>query len=183
MFKIIPSSNNLYEASADGEIRRVISEVNNQPKHKVPGVKRVGGTVLSPGTKSNGYLSVSLHINGKQVSRYVHRLVAEAWLGEIPPKMTVNHKDGNKSNNNLSNLEIMSQSDNNKHSFLTGLKKPTILKGEDNPRSVVTEKEVGEIRKMYAGGKRIMQLLIDFPHLNRDIISSVVNRRTWRHVY
>jgi len=183
MFKLIPSTGNLYEVNRWGDIRRIVSYVNNQPKHKTGGVKKVGGTVLAPGRKANGYLHVALHLGGKQRSRYVHRLTAEAWFGEIPPKMVINHKDGDKTNNHTSNLEVVTQSENNRHAFASGLKRPTILKGEDNPRARTTEKEVCEIRRGYENGASIKEIIRKYPHLNRDIISSIIHRRTWKHIH
>lgn len=165
MYKTIPQTNSLYEANEQGLVRRI------------------GGQPLSPKTKKNGYLEVALHLSpGKQTSRYIHRLVAAAWLGEIPPKLTVNHKDGDKANNNIKNLEVVTQSENNKHSFAIGLKSPTVLRGEDSPRSIATEKDVIKIRDSHKNGVRIIDMLPLFPHLNRDIISSIVTRRTWKHL-
>lgn len=63
------------------------------------------------------YLSVSLH--GKTYS--VHRLVAQTFLSNLENKATVNHKDGNKWNNLVSNLEWATQRENNLHAFATGL--------------------------------------------------------------
>jgi hypothetical protein len=72
-------------------------------------------------TKQNkGYLYVSLCKDGVPMKRTVHRLVASAF---ITGSGIVNHKDGNKENNNLSNLEVVNYSENNKHAYDTGLKK------------------------------------------------------------
>ena len=69
--------------------------------------------ILKPQKVGNGYAGVSLYKNGKQHSVRVHKLMAKTFLGES--SMTVNHKDGDKFNNALSNLEYMSIGDNVRH--------------------------------------------------------------------
>jgi len=73
-----------------------------------------------------GYLQCSLSSKGKTYKVYVHKLVAETFL--LERNETVNHIDGNKLNNYLSNLEWISFSENIKHAFSLGLKVP--LKGK-----------------------------------------------------
>ena len=64
-----------------------------------------------------GYLKVNLHKNNISETRYVHRLVAEAFIENPENKVTVNHKDGDKKNNSSSNLEWATYSENHKHSY------------------------------------------------------------------
>ena len=61
----------------------------------------------------DGYISVILTIKGKQKNCFIHRLVAEAFIKNPKKKPCVNHKDENKSNNNVSNLEWVTHSENN----------------------------------------------------------------------
>lgn len=68
-----------------------------------------------------GYYFVALMREGERFQFNVHRLVAIAFLGKSD--LTVNHIDGNKLNNNVSNLEWCSMSENRKHAFRTGLQK------------------------------------------------------------
>lgn len=70
-----------------------------------------------------GYPSVVLWTHGKPSTKCVHRLVAAAFIGEIPQGMVVNHVDGNKTNNHVTNLEIITQSGNREHATRTGLLK------------------------------------------------------------
>lgn len=75
------------------------------------------GRILRPGKTSKGYMSVCLYdgsIPKKAKSFLVHRLIAEAFLGECPGK-TVNHKNGNKTDNRLDNLEWMTDQENRDH--------------------------------------------------------------------
>jgi hypothetical protein len=80
----------------------------------------------------NGYFRIRL--NGKKYS--IHRLIAETFIPNPDNKPEVNHKDGNKLNNHISNLEWVTHSENTKHAFKMGLiDKSSILnrKGKNNP--------------------------------------------------
>ena len=99
--------------------------------------------LLKFGNNGNGYSFVNLSKNGKQKQLYVHRLVASAFIPNPLNKKTVNHKDGNKSNNCIENLEWCTQKENNNHARRTGLVKITeetkrkiseSKKGKLNPR-------------------------------------------------
>ncbi|MBN6186345.1 NUMOD4 domain-containing protein [Aneurinibacillus aneurinilyticus] len=97
---------NQYEISRSGVVRRIES-----------------GKILKASLAKNGYLMVSLWKENKGTSKYIHRLLAESFIQKTNPNYTVvNHKDGNKTNNCLSNLEWCSYGDNNKHAYDTGLK-------------------------------------------------------------
>lgn len=76
-----------------------------------------------------GYLKVNLHKNNISETRYVHRLVAEAFIENAENKLTVNHKDGDKKNNNSSNLEWATYSENHKHSYRE-LNRPHSMRGK-----------------------------------------------------
>lgn len=83
-----------------------------------------------------GYLSVDLYKDGKRVTRGVHRLVAEAFIPNPENKPEVNHKDGNKHNNSISNLEWVTKKENVRHAWDNGLVKPSrSMLGRKNPNS------------------------------------------------
>lgn len=77
--------------------------------------------VLKPGLGGVGYLTVALYKNKKGNTKNIHELVTDAFIGKKEKGMTINHKDGNKQNNNLSNLEIVTRRENNMHAYQTGL--------------------------------------------------------------
>lgn len=70
----------------------------------------------------NGYSYVGLYKEGKDKRVLVHRIVATAFIDNPMQKRTVNHKDGNKSNNCVENLEWATYSENHRHAFKNGLK-------------------------------------------------------------
>lgn len=71
--------------------------------------------------KGNGYLIVGLYSHNKSKNAYVHRLVAKAFIPNPQQLPTVNHKNGDKTNNTVSNLEWASYSANNYHAYKHGL--------------------------------------------------------------
>lgn len=86
-------------------------------------IRRLRGKILSIKALSSGYPCFSICINGKQITQRVHVAVAKTFLNETYKEgFVVNHKDGNKLNNNIENLEWISVYKNNKHSINTGLK-------------------------------------------------------------
>lgn len=78
--------------------------------------------VLKPLLNKVGYLQLGLYISGKQTRKYLHRLIAEAFIPNPENKPEVNHIDGNKQNNSISNLEWVTPSENRKHAYTIGLK-------------------------------------------------------------
>ena len=114
-WKDIVGYENEYQINQFGEIRTL----KDSPKLKKY-------DVLKPQiSKRNGYVYQMLYKNGKEKLLRVHRLVAMAFLPNPNNLPQVNHKDGNKQNNSVDNLEWCEQSDNMKHAYKNGLQIPS----------------------------------------------------------
>nr|DAR10600.1 MAG TPA: homing endonuclease [Caudoviricetes sp.] len=81
------------------------------------------GEKLTPKTNNKGYWQVMLTHNGKEKLYLVHRIVAESFIPNPNNFPQVNHKDGDKNNNHVNNLEWCTKSMNELHAFQTGLKR------------------------------------------------------------
>ena len=82
---------------------------------------------LIPCKHKRGYLLVKFTVNQKAKNFYVHRLVAEAFIENPNSKKEVNHKDGDKTNNRVENLEWCSGFENMIHSYESGLRDMPVL--------------------------------------------------------
>jgi hypothetical protein len=95
---------------------------------------------------ANGYFRVSLSKSGVNKTHKVHRLVATAFIPNPDNLPCVNHIDGDKTNNKISNLEWCTHSENLKHACTMGLKSNA---GENNSQSKLTQADVNYIRSVY----------------------------------
>lgn len=94
-----------------------ISDMGNVKRAK-PGVATFVGRPVQPVSSATGYMQV--HLGGSSKRRaYVHHLVMEAFVSGRPNGMVVNHKDGDKQNNRLSNLEYITPTENSNHAVKT----------------------------------------------------------------
>jgi len=125
---------------------------------------------------SNGYHSYSLGIGHIGV----HRLVANAFLPNPNNYPIVNHKDGNKQNNCVSNLEWCSYSINNKHAFDFGLNKA--LQGSKRHTSTINEECVYLIRFLSDVKKNRTIDISKKLGISKHIVYSVRHRKTWKHI-
>ena len=131
-WKDIKNYENRYQASSCGKIRSL--NYRNQK-----GVIKE----LTPSISNKGYLMFPLPFGKNQKSFCVHRIIAETFL-DLPldyesVKYTVNHKDGDRLNNDISNLEWMTYSENNKHSYQV-LGKVSGMKGKKFDKCKLSKK-------------------------------------------
>lgn len=102
----------LYEVSNLGRIKSLRRQILAGSRKYI-----LRGRFLKQRCDKDGYLLVDLHNQGNVVTFKVHRLVAEAFIENPQEKPQVNHKDGNRANNLLQNLEWVTDSENKYHRF------------------------------------------------------------------
>ncbi len=127
---------------------------------------------------SRGYQKVNLSVKGIPLTKAVHRLVALSFL-DPKSELTVNHIDGNKLNNNLENLEFITNTENIDHAFRTGLRSSI---GDENNNSTITEQTAREIIadiKNNVNPNKIMQSF----GVTQNIVYKIKNKRTWKHLW
>lgn len=88
--------------------------------------------LLKPGLAGNGYFTVALSKDKKPRTHTIHTLVSRHFIDNIENKKCVNHKDGNKLNNHIANLEYATHGENNSHAIRMGLKRKA-----HEPRGVI----------------------------------------------
>lgn len=113
----IPRTGGAYEASVYGRVRRALAS---------PGA--VAGRVLTPWMKQ-GYAYVVWMVDGKRHNSPVHALVAEAWLRLPDAGEEINHRDGDRANNNVFNLEWATHPENMRHSYRVLGRQAPYMKG------------------------------------------------------
>jgi len=92
---------------------------------KVKSLRNKNPKILKPSAGKHVYLQIILYKNNKPFTHKIHRLVADTFIENKDNKLTVNHIDGNKLNNNVNNLEWATYSENIKHAYNTGLMENT----------------------------------------------------------
>lgn len=151
-------------------------EVNTFPGYFVTSDGEVigkRGKVLKGKITWDGYREIVMSDGEDRRSVRVHILVAECFLGKRKEGMQVNHKDGNKLNNKVSNLEYVTASQNIRHAFTTGLAKCKGL-----PVSSLDKKDFEEIIRLHKNGKTYKEICEVFNlECRQDYIGEILSGR------
>lgn len=131
------------------------------------------GTVIH-----SGYRQVYAKVSPP--SGLVHRAVYETFVGEIPKGLCINHKDGNKLNNNLNNLECVTYSENSEHAYANGLS--VRIKGQDRHDSVLTDSDVLQMYELFKNGYNNDQVS-DIFGVHPRYVSLIRHGKRWKHLY
>ena len=103
--------------------------------------------IMKPTPDNKGYLRISFYEYGKSHTKKVHRLVAEAFIENPNNLPQVNHKNEDKLDNRVENLEWVDNGENQKHAIEHNLKR--IVSGEEHYMCKLSDKDVEEIRRCY----------------------------------
>jgi len=124
-----------------------------------------------------GYPTVNLARGGKKTICKIHRLVLEAYVGPCPEGMVACHGDGDRANNDLSNLRWDTPRANSDDSLRHG----TRALGSRCRASKLTEDDVFQIRRLRAEGVRTGELSSRFGVTQKNV-QAIICRRSWRHL-
>lgn len=145
--------------------------------------KQTNGTTLGakrkPQFNARGYVTYMLSVGSKVSTHRAHRLVWEAFNGKIPRDMTINHKNGIKTDNRLENLEIVSRAENTIHAIEV---LDSYFRGEQVHIAKLSEKDIPAICAEYAQGGISHRALATKYGVTSATIFDVLHRKSWAHV-
>lgn len=145
------------------------------------------GDIISPTGKilfsvKNGYNRIAVRRRDDNQIKHVfaHRLVCETFIGEIPKGFCINHKDGNKINNDLINLEIVSFKENTIHAVKNGFWSPK--KGKDHWNSCLMQNEIEKMYELFEIGISNKEISKIF-NINFRTVSQIRSGCRWKEQY
>ncbi len=174
VWKDIKGYEGMYQISNFGNVKSLERMVQNGKR-----MYRRKERLLALSTKWNRRKEVSLSLDKVKSYFLVHRLVAFAFLGDPPPRYEVNHKDGNPQNNVVDNLEWVSRSYNNHHSWEIGLKNQD---GSKNPSAKLTDSDVLGIRELLKTGNHSNAAIARMYSVSTSNICQIKLGKTWSHI-
>ncbi len=134
---------------------------------------------ISQSVQRQYYACKFLLKDGTRKHLHVHRLVAFTFIENPENKPFVNHKDGNKLNNHVSNLEWVTRQENVDHAMENNLV-PAMV-GVNNGRALLTENEVREIYSRLLLGEKSTDLAKEFS-VEKTTIGNIKRRKEWKHI-
>lgn len=164
-----------YEVSDLGRVRSVNRAIpQRHSSGDVAAIHSYQGRILRPVLNSGGYQKVNLSREGKKITRAVHRLVLEAFIGLAPDRQECLHGPGGAADERLSNLRWGTKVENMADKKRDG----THTAGESHPSSKLTLSQVLEIR---ADDRPHAEVAMDYG-VTAGTISSIKSRRSWKHI-
>ncbi len=152
IWKDIKGYEGLYQASNLGRIKSISKMVNGSNQFGVKFKYLKKDKILKPVINNHDYLQVSLYKNNKKVEIRIHQLVAQTFLPNPNNYKIINHKDGNKHNNCIENLEYCTQSHNVNESYRLRLQTPITKRVNQydlNNNFIKTWDSINDARKHY----------------------------------
>lgn len=174
IWKDIPNYEGVYQASTLGNIRSLgfTHEIKNQ--WGSTSIRHKKGRVLKQHINTAGYYNVQLCKDGMTKRIMTHRLIAITFIPNPDNKREVNHKDSNRLNNQIENLEWVTSKENTEHYVRLGRKK--IPKGVDTHNSILTEDVVKQIFLSELSAEKLSKIL----NINKGTIASVKQGINWK---
>lgn len=157
--------NENYEISNHGRCRRITAKRGTRI-----------GRILKPTIRNHGYPTYALCKDGVATQILAHRLVVEAFLGEIPNNLQVNHKNGVTTDNNIENLEIVTRSENALHCCHVLGKNI----GSKSSNAKLSESDIPIIFDLSNGGLTQREIAAYF-HVHQSTVSYILSGHIWSH--
>lgn len=170
----IPKFEGYYQVSDLGNVRGCDRFV----AHPKGGKLFLKSRVLKSSLNSNGYPFVALSLLGKSKSIPIHKLVALTFLGGRPEGFDINHKDGNKLNSSVDNLEYCTRLENIHHAKALGLNNSI---GENHARAKLKDSDIPAIRARLAIGHTQISIAKDYG-VNHKAIGCIKSGKNWSHI-
>lgn len=173
--KFIPGFNCIYVAKEEGTIYSI-------ERYEKYGqfLRKRKKTIIKQRENCRGYMVCALYKNGKSKNRFVHRMVLSAFIDKPNGKYFVNHKDGNKQNNHISNLEWVTCKQNTRHAYENGLMNPP--KGSKHWNSRFSEEHIVCIRWIKILTGTPYSKIAEIFKCDPETIRYICTNRTWKHV-
>jgi hypothetical protein len=129
--------------------------------------------------KNQGYPSVKMMKNRIGTTVKVHRLIAKAFIPNPENKKNINHIDGSRDNNSISNLEWCTFSENTKHAYKTGAMTPK--KGSENGYAKLTERDIMKIKEMLSSKSVTHREIALKFNVARTTVTAINRNQNWNH--
>jgi hypothetical protein len=177
IWKDIKGFEGYYQVSNHGKIKSLSRSIINSK-----GIaKKLSEKILKPRPNKDGYVRVCLYSPSSNVDRLIHLIVAEHFIPKVDGKHQINHINGVKHDNHVSNLEWCTPSENIRHSFDELKREVFFAKGSEHPNSKLNEEKVYAIRKALQEGVSFRKLAKKYG-VNRGSIGRIKHGLTWKHV-
>lgn len=164
------------------EIWKPIEEFPNRQVSNLGRIKTIKGSIMRPSLRGRArdYLGVTLSVTKyKSVSMLIHRIVAKAFCPNPNNLPQVDHIDGNKLNNEASNLEWVDQNENMRRAIKAG----RIIRGSKHRDAKLTERIVMKIKEMAKNDPKLNQSELGRKFgVHSSQISRILSGQNWAHV-
>lgn len=161
----IPDNLNRFEISTHGRLKNIKTQY-----------------IYKLNVLNTGYCSVRTTVGKEKIHIIIHKAVAYTFLGNPNNLPEVNHKDGNKENNHVDNLEFCTSHENQQHKYDTGLFDVNKIKGENNGASKLTWNDIEYIRTNYKKGSKEFgaHAMSRKYSVSHPTILAIIRNKTWK---
>ena len=175
IWKDIKGFNGVYQCSNKGRIKTIDRFYRTGKDGKC--IRHITEAIMKPAISERGYLRVTLRTpEGRGVCRWVHNIVARTFTDNYDTTLVPNHIDGNKKNNCIENLELITNKENIAHAIRTGLTKN---KGEDSGKALLSNADAKNIRIKFIAGANTRQLATEYK-VGIWVIRSIINNKNYK---